>query len=118
MDEIFSKFKQQFSWCHINDLIVFSKAFEDHLVHLRKVFERLCQQVHLHEGDDGVPWAYALYRARSRRCKIALALLPEGNCKAFSDLQTTTTIRVERQAGIGISRDKGDSDQFSCPCLS
>jgi hypothetical protein len=41
MDIVLDKYQSQFVNCFINDILVYSNTFEDHLKHLEKVFQAL-----------------------------------------------------------------------------
>jgi len=41
MDRIFGPFMAEFMCCYIDDLIIYSNTFEEHLIHLEKVFSKL-----------------------------------------------------------------------------
>src|SRR3954466_8741589 len=41
MDIVLDKYRSQFVNCFINDILVYSNTFEDHLKHLEKVFQAL-----------------------------------------------------------------------------
>ena len=41
MENILKDLNYRIALCYLDDIIVFSKTFDDHLLHLRKVFDRL-----------------------------------------------------------------------------
>ena len=41
MDEMMGSMQGEWSWIHMDDLLVYSKTFDDHLQHLEETFKRI-----------------------------------------------------------------------------
>ena len=44
MSEVLKEFMGKFSIVYLNDIFIFSKILEDHMMHIRKVFEKLREE--------------------------------------------------------------------------
>ena len=43
MDEMMGLSKGEWSWVHMDDLLVYSTTFNEHLEHLKETFRRICE---------------------------------------------------------------------------
>ena len=44
MNEVVKDFLGKFVMVHVDDILIFSKTLEEHLIHIRKVFDKLREE--------------------------------------------------------------------------
>jgi hypothetical protein len=91
MDNILGKYRWDFVLAYIDDVVIFSKSFEEHLTHLQKIFD-LFEEAGLTLSESKCHFGYASVNILGHRItRFGLATQTE-KVKAIKDLPFPTTL--------------------------